>query len=156
MVACLWCHIGCLFFLLLLWCRYLLADLTAIFWWVGLPFRVNCVSLVHWCSSSLNFVVKFYIAKCYFIYIDDIAQQKMYMSRNLWWASRCLFLSVFKFESNYNLICFEFWLVLFPMLFFVSRRKVLRYCCWFWLGLLDVVIYSDFWWTEAPGETFVN
>ena len=86
--------------------------------------------------------VEFYIAKCHFIYIDDIAQQKMYMSRNLWWASRCLFLSVFKFESNYNLICLEFWHVLFPMLFFfVSRGKVLRYCCWFWLGFLDVVIY---------------
>ena len=38
------------------------------------------------------------------------------------------------------------------MLFFVSRGKVLRYCCWFWLGLLDVVIYLWFlvnrgsWW----------
>jgi hypothetical protein len=39
MVACLWCRIGCLFLLLLLWCCYLLVALTAIFCWLGLLFR---------------------------------------------------------------------------------------------------------------------
>ena len=40
MVACLWCRIGCRFLLLLLWCCYLLVDLTAIFCWLSLFLRV--------------------------------------------------------------------------------------------------------------------
>jgi hypothetical protein len=62
MVACLWCRIGCLFLLLLLWCCYLLVDLTAIFLMGGSAFQgvIGIFLVVHWCFSSLNFVVKFF------------------------------------------------------------------------------------------------
>ncbi len=61
MVACLWCRIGCLLLLLLLWCCYLLVDLTAIFWRVS-AFQgvIGIFLVVHWWFSSFSFVVKFF------------------------------------------------------------------------------------------------
>ena len=54
--------------------------------------------------------VKFYIAKCYFIYIDDIAQQKMYMSRNLWWVFEVFFFLLYSYGGTDFLF---FWLEYF-------------------------------------------
>ena len=57
------------------------------------------------------------------------------------------FFPVFKFESNYNLICFEFWHVLFPMLFF----------CFAWEGVtLLLLILTWFTWRRYIFRVLVN